>query len=252
MTEPKLDVGRSRNVAQHAPVDRYRGILLAQADGDRRGERTVVEIVRVDGDQTPNLLARLEVFVTPHQGLGVVEARRVVIGLHCDYAGQQQFGVVQDVPRHADAGQQAHAFRMVAVPKQKGADDLLGRSKVAVGKEARRGQDLGRQRLQHRDMGRCGRRVRLVPRDSVDAFQHPPAHRQRRIDVDRAKQGVDRGRGVLARDVAQAAFLVLPAETRVALFEAIQHLQGFGYAPQMAQARRRDEVKVAVYRVGGE
>ena len=70
-----------------------------------------------------------------------------MVGRQGQHRLQQQLGVVEHVAGHADLGQQPHGFRVVAVPQQKGADDLLGRRQVAVGEQRGRGHHLRRQCL---------------------------------------------------------------------------------------------------------
>ena len=84
--------------------------------------------------------------------------------------------------------------------------------------------------------------------EPIEALQHAPAHRQRRIDVDRPQQRLDRRRRVLQRDVAEAALLVQAAEPRLQRLAAVRASPGLGDAQQVAQADRRDQQQVAVLR----
>ncbi len=84
--------------------------------------------------------------------------------------------------------------------------------------------------------------------DAVDALQHAPAHRQGGIDVHRPQQRVDGGRRVFQRHVAEAAFLMQPAEAGPRPFQAVEHRQGLGEALQVAKAVGRDQQQIAIFR----
>ena len=84
---------------------------------------------------------------------------------------------------------------------------------------------LGREALEDGHVRGSRRRVGLVTRHTVKAFEQVPARRQRGIDVDRTQECIDRLRRIAADDVAMAAFFMKPAECRVPAFELSQRLQ---------------------------
>ncbi len=241
-----------RMVGEHVLIDGDRPFIVPQADGGRGRKRAIVGVLRVDGQQGVDLHRRPHVFLALDQRFGIVVARRPIAGFQHQDGFEQGFGVVEDVAGQADARQQAHGFRMVAVFQEKGADDVLGRLQIAVGKQAGRGHHLGRQGLQRRDV--IGRQagVGQVAGQAVEAFEHRPCGRQGGIDMHGAQQGVDRVRRVFSLDVAETAFLVQAAEGGLGLFQAVQHRKGFVDATQMAQSGRGDQQHVAVFRKDGE
>ena len=94
--------------------------------------------------------------------------------------------------------------------------DLLGRPEVAVGEQRR--SPSPPPAAGALSVATCAAAVAAfcgVAGQPVEALEHAPARRQRRIDVDGAQQRLDRPRRILQRDVAEAALLVQPAEARV-------------------------------------
>ena len=86
--------------------------------------------------------------------------------------------------------------------------------------------------FQSGDVLGCGRRIVYLPVHAVQAFQHDPARRQRRVEVHGSQQGFDRVRRIPQGHVALSALLVEEAEPRMPLLEALQGCQRLGYPVQ--------------------
>ena len=86
--------------------------------------------------------------------------------------------------------------------------------------------------LQGGDALGCGRRISFVSRHAIQAFEHDPARRQRRVDVHRSQKGIDRARRIAQGHVAVTALLVEEAEPRMLLLQALQGCQRFVYPVQ--------------------
>ncbi len=97
---------------------------------------------------------------------------------------------------------------MVAVRQQILSRHILGRFQLAVGKQRRRLDDLGRQVRQLDDVFARHGGVGRIAGHGVELGQHRPALRQGRIDMDGDQQRLDGLVGILALDEAQAAFLM--------------------------------------------
>ena len=128
-----------------------------------------------------------------------------------------------------DARQQTHRLDVIAVREQERADHFLGRRQVAVAEQPGRRDHFLRQRLEFRDVGRGPARVVGVAAHPVEAFQHAPARRQRRVDRDGSEECLDGLRRVLHRHVAMAALLI---ETAVAGMEPLELTQASRARPR--------------------
>ncbi len=133
-----------RGVGQHIFVDGDGALIVAQSDGRGGSQCPVVAVLRIQRQQGVDLHRRQDVFLALDQGFRIVVARRPVVGLQHQDGFEQGFGVVQDIASQADARQQTHGLRMVAGLQQEGADDVLGRFKVAVGEQSGRRHHFGR------------------------------------------------------------------------------------------------------------
>lgn len=190
--------------------------------------------------------------VTLDQALRIIAACGDVIGHEIEHAGEQQLGIVEHLARHRDLCQQAHRLDLVAMFDEIGADHLLGGFEFAIVEQRGGGNHRGRQGGERRDMRGGERGIRRVAAKAIHPLEHPPAHRQGRVERDRAQQRGDRRPGVFARDVAQAAFLQHLAVSRVQQREAIERDERLGDTPRHPQADRLDQQQVAIFGIARE
>ena len=131
-----------------------------------------------------------------------------------------------------DSGQQPQRLDIVAGLEQICPEDVLRRRQLAVREQAPGLHDLGRQVFQGGDALGCDRCISFVPRQAIQAFEHAPARRQRRVDVHGSQKGIDRARRIPQGHVAITALLVEEAEPRMLLLQALQGCQRLVYPVQ--------------------
>ena len=83
-------------------------------------------------------------------------------------------------------------------------------------------------------------------------LQGIPARRQRHIDIDGDRIGVDGGMGIVCGHVAMPALLIQATEVRVNLLEAGQRIESLGNLAKIALAHRHEVQRVAIFRQRGE
>ena len=96
------------------------------------------------------------------------------------------------------------------------------------------------------------RGVRRLSGHAVQALEHVPAGRQRRIDVHAAQEGVDRLGCLLQRDVAVTALLVEAAEAGMQLFKRGERGERRGDVAEMTLRQRPQVQDVAILGHGRE
>ena len=140
-------------------------------------------------------------------------------------ARKQDLGIVEHAPGHADAGEQAHGFHVIAVLEEKRACQGLGCIQIAVLEQSSSNHDFGRQTLELRQLA-CRRRRLVGPsRHPVQALEHAPAPRQSMIEVHRPQKCRYGLGGLAAIDEAAPSLLVQPAEVRMVLLQPRERAQ---------------------------
>jgi hypothetical protein len=112
------------------------------------------------------------------------------------------------------------------------AEGVLCRGQFAVGEKASRLNNLGRQPFQIGDLLGRLRRILDLSRHAIQAFEHTPARRERRVEVHTPQEGIDRTRGIPQGRVAIATLLIQEAEPRIRFLQAAQRCQRVGYSAQ--------------------
>ena len=138
--------GRVR-VAEHVGEAADAAFMVAKTDGRRRMERAVVDVLRVEFQETVELGQGLCVLVAVEQHAGIVASQFDVVRGHLKRRGQQDLGVIEYLARDANAGQEAHRLDLVAMAQQERADQVFCRRQVAFAEVPCRCDDLGRHGL---------------------------------------------------------------------------------------------------------
>ena len=197
--------------------------MVAEPYGRRRMQGPVIDVLRIELQQSLELLDRFGVLVAVEEHAGVVAAQFDVIRRHFERRRQQDLGVVEHLARDADAREQTHGLDVIAMAQQERANLLFRGAELAIAEERRRRNDFRRCRLQLLDV--CGGPLALllVTDHLVESLEQAPGGGQRRVDLHCALVGFDRARRILEHDVAVTALLVEKARARVM---ALQLLQG--------------------------
>src|SRR5512146_2186512 len=186
--------------------------------------------------------------MAPGKDLRVLETCQVVIRRHLEDPFEQQLRVVEHVAFHANTGEQAHRLNVITVRAKVNADELLGGRELTVGEQRGRRHYLGRELPQGCDvLGRSSRLLRLS-RQPVESLEQPPARQQRRIDVYRTQEGLDRLRSLPESHVAVPALLVQPAETRIQALEPGYRVERRGNITREALGDRAQVENVTILR----
>src|SRR5215472_13861394 len=211
----QMQLRRLRGALEQAAVFADRTLVLAEPDGGECMDGAEVAIGGIGGEEPGGLLPGLFVEVALVEDPYVVGARGLIVRRQLEYSFEEQLRVIEHIALDTNARQEPHGLDVMAVPQEEGAYQLLGRSELPVGEEPSGSHHLGGELFQRCDVG--GRRggVGGLAGHPVEAFEHAPTRRQRRVDVYRLEQCADRRRRFLQHHMAQAALLVQTAEARV-------------------------------------
>ena len=239
-------LGRS---LQQLAVQAHRPLVLAESHAARGIQRLEQGVVGFAFEQHGEFPPRLAVLVHLQQHLGIFTARRMVGGRQFEHGREQQLGVVQHLAHHADPGQQPHAFDVVALAQEVGADQGLSRIHVAVREQPRCRHHFRRKLLQYRHMAGGHGGVVGLARHAVEPLEYAPAGRQGMVEVHRPKKGVDGPRRLPQHDETMSALLVQPAEVRMMPLQLLQGRQRIAHLSEKTSRDRRDQQHVALSRL---
>jgi hypothetical protein len=154
-------------------------------------QRQVLLVVGVASQECVELPSRSRIHLSINQYANVIQPGGVVVRCESQDGFQQVLRLVQDVALLIDPCQQPQRFDVVARPLQLRSDDVFRGRRVSIREQATGLNDLRRQLCQGCNMpgGYC--RIAGVARHAIQAFEHAPALRQRRIEAHATLEGFD-------------------------------------------------------------
>ena len=121
-----------------ARIGKHRGeaadtvLMVAEPYSRRRAQGPVIDVLRIELQQSVELLDGFGVLVAVEEHAGVVAAQFYVIRRHFERRRQQNLGVVEHFARDADAREQPHGLDVIAVAQQERANLLFRGGELAI------------------------------------------------------------------------------------------------------------------------